>query len=126
MNNLNSIIAIASHKRPEILQSKTLNLLKKHKISMKKVYIFVSPESYKDYIPIKNKWNFNLIGGDNSTILKTRNNIIKYFNEGENIIEMDDDVEDIEVTVKGKKNRSVKNLKGLFNESFDMIHCESS
>tara|TARA_Y100000385_G_scaffold286987_1_gene350190 strand:+ start:10682 stop:11455 length:774 start_codon:yes stop_codon:yes gene_type:complete len=122
MNNLNSIIAIASHKRPEILQSKTLNLLKKHKISMKKVYIFVSPESYKDYIPIKNKWNFNLIGGDNSTILKTRNNIIKYFNEGENIIEMDDDVEDIEVTVKGKKNRSVKNLKGLFNESFDMIH----
>ena len=118
---MNFIIAIPSHKRPEMLQSTTLNLLKKHKISMKKVYIFVSPESYQDYIPIKNKWNFNLIEADNSSILKTRNNIIDYFKEGQNIIEMDDDVEDIEVTVKGKKNKPVENLKKLFNESFDII-----
>ena len=115
------IIAIPSHKRPEMLQSTTLNLLKKNKISMKKVYIFVSPESYQDYIPIKNKWNFNLIEADNSSILKTRNNIIDYFKEGQNIIEMDDDVEDIEVTVKGKKNKSVTDLKELFDESFQMI-----
>ena len=118
---MNFIIAIASHKRAELLQSKTLKLLKKHNISMEKVYIFVSPESYQEYIPIKNNFNFNLIGGDNTTILKTRNNIIEYFNEGENIIEMDDDVEDIEITVKGNKNKSVENLIELFNESFDMI-----
>ena len=118
---MNFIVAVASHKRPDMLQSKTLNLLKKHNISMEKVYIFVSHESYHDYIPIKNKWNFNLIEGDNSSILKTRNNIINYFKEGQNIIEMDDDVEDIEVTVKGKKNKPVKDLKELFNESFNMI-----
>jgi len=118
---MNFIIAIASHKRPEILQSKTLNLLKNHNISMKKVYVFVSPESYEEYIPIKNKWKFNLVGGDNTTILETRNNIIAYFDEGQNIIEMDDDVEDIEVTVKGKKNKPVKDLKELFNESFQII-----
>jgi len=119
---MNFVIAIASHKRPEILQSKTLNLLKKHKMSMRKVYVFVSPESYQDYIPIKNKWKFNLIGGDNATILKTRNNIIKFFDEGQNILEMDDDVEQIEITLKGLKNKPVTNLKELFNESFKIIH----
>ena len=118
---MNFIVAIASHKRPEILQSKTLTLLKNHNISMKKVFVFVSPESYEDYIPIKNKWKFNLVGGENSSILKTRNNIIDYFKEGQNILEMDDDVEDIEKTLKGVKNKSVTNLKELFNESFQII-----
>ena len=119
---MNFVIAIASHKRPEILQSKTLNLLKKHNISMKKVFVFVSPESYQDYIPIKNKWKFNLIGGDNATILKTRNNIIKFFDEGQNILEIDDDVEEIETTLKGVKNKPVTDLKELINESFKIIH----
>jgi len=119
---MNFVIAIPSHKRPDILQSKTLNLLKKHKMSMKKVFVFVSPESYQDYIPIKNKFKFNLVGGDNTTILKTRNNIIKYFDEGQNIIELDDDVEEIEITLKGLKNKPVTNLKELFNESFKIIH----
>lgn len=119
---MNFIIAIASHKRGEILQSKTLSLLKKHKISMRKVYVFVSPESYEDYIPIKNKWKFNLIEGNNSTILQTRNNIIKYFDDGQNILEMDDDVDDIEITLKGVKNKSVTDLKELINESFQIIH----
>ena len=117
---MNFVIAIASHKRPEIIQSKTLNLLKKHKMSMKNV--FVSPESYEEYIPIKNKWKFNLVGGDNTTILKARNNIIKYFDEGQNILEMDDDVAQIEITLKGVKNKPVKDLKELFNESFQIIH----
>jgi len=119
---MNFVIAIASHKRPEILQSKTLNLLKKHKMSMKKVFVFVSPESYEDYLPIKNKFKFNLVGGNNSTILQTRNNIIDYFDEGENIIELDDDVDEIEITLKGLKNKPVTNLKELFNESFKIIH----
>ena len=119
---MNFVIAIPSHKRPDILQSKTLTLLKNHNISMKKVFVFVSPESYQDYIPIKNKFKFNLVGGDNTTILKTRNNIIKYFDEGQNIIELDDDVEEIEITLKGLKNKPVTNLKELFNESFQIIH----
>jgi len=118
---MNFVIAIASHKRPDILQSKTLNLLKKHKMSMRKVFVFVSPESYEEYIPIKNKFKFNLVGGDNSTILKTRNNIIDYFDEAQNILEIDDDVEQIEITLKGVKNKPVTNLKELINESFQII-----
>ena len=121
MVNLNAVIAIASHERPHILQSKTLKLLKRHKVPMQQVHVFVSPQSYDTYVPIKHEWKFNLIGGENASILKTRNNIIKYFDEGVNIIEMDDDVDDLQVTVKGQKNQSVRNLKALFNRSFQMI-----
>ena len=113
---LNAVIAIASHKRPEILQKKTLSLLKKHNIDMKKVFVFASPQSMDEYKPIAKKWGFNLAKG--GKILEARNNIIQFFKNGQNIIEMDDD---IEVTIKGKKNKSVDNLIKLFNESFFII-----
>lgn len=112
-------IAIASHKREDILESKTLKLLKDHKINFKKVYVFASPESIKNYKSLRDKYNFNLLLG--GTILQARNNIIQFFDEGENIIEMDDDIENIEITIKGKKNKSVGNIITLFNESFKMI-----
>lgn len=113
-------IAIASHKRPEQIQKKTLNLLKNHKFNMKDVYVFVSTSSLDEYTPISKEWGFNLVLSKN-TILDTRNHIIQYFNEGEKIVEMDDDVEDIETTMKGKKNSSVKNIKKLFEDSYDLI-----
>tara|TARA_Y200000002_G_scaffold199993_1_gene165000 strand:+ start:700 stop:1521 length:822 start_codon:yes stop_codon:yes gene_type:complete len=113
-------IAIASHKRPEQIQKKTLNLLKKHKFNMKDVYVFVSTASLEEYTPISKKWGFNLILSKN-TILDTRNHIIQYFNEGEKIVEMDDDVEDVETTMKGEKNTSVKNIKKLFEDSYNLI-----
>tara|TARA_R110002096_G_scaffold79948_5_gene187716 strand:- start:2053 stop:2724 length:672 start_codon:yes stop_codon:yes gene_type:complete len=89
-------------------------------MDMENVYVFSSPESYDEYEIISKKWNFNLINSKNS-ILDTRNHIINYFPENTKIIEMDDDVEDIEVTIKGEKNTSVNNLIDLFNESFDLI-----
>ena len=113
-------IAIASHQRPKQLQEKTLALLKKHKFNFSNVYIFVSPSSYDEYLPISNKWNFNLIKSKNS-ILDTRNHIIQYFNENDKIVEMDDDVEDIQHTLKGTPNKSVSNLKKLFEDSFRKI-----
>ena len=91
MAELNAVIAIASHERPQILQCKTLKLLKRHKIPMNQVYVFVSPQSHSTYKEIEKNWGFQLVGGKNTTILKTRNNIIKYFDEGQNIVEMDDD-----------------------------------
>ena len=99
-------IAIASHQRPKQLQEKTLALLKKHKFNFSNVYIFVSPSSYDEYLPISNKWNFNLIKSKNS-ILDTRNHIIQYFNENDKIVEMDDDVEDIQHTLKGTPNKCI-------------------
>ena len=120
MPQLNAVIAIASHERPKQLQEKTLSLLKRHGVKMDKVFVFASPESFITYSDIAKVWGFNLIESK-ASILDARNHIIEYFDEGAKIIEMDDDVEDIEVTVKGQKNSSVKNLIMLFNETFEKL-----
>ena len=149
---LNGVIAIISHKRPEMIQEKTLALLKLHHVDMRKVFVFASPASKESYKPIAEKWNFTLCTG--GTINEARNNIIKYvrcynmqrgsfffdsfgvltfvfffsllffsfqFDEGQHVIEMDDDIEDLQVTIKKIKNVSVPCLKTLFNESFSLI-----
>ena len=113
------VIAIASHKRPQQLQTKTLALLKKHKFNMKDVYVFASPQSLKEYKPIAKKWGFTLAPG--GKILQARKNIISYFPNGQKIVEMDDDIEDIMTTKKGQTNKSVKNLKKLFEECFKLV-----
>ena len=43
------------------------------------------------------------------------------FDEGQHVIEMDDDIEDLQVTIKKIKNVSVPCLKTLFNESFSFM-----
>lgn len=118
---LDAVVAIPSHQRPEQLQRKTLSLLKRHRFDMGGVYIFSSPSSYNEYKNIAKSWGVNLIKSK-GTILGTRNHIIRHFPENAKIIEMDDDVEDIEVTIKGKPNKSVRNLTRLFNESFELIN----
>lgn len=113
------VIAIASHKRADQLQNKTLALLKKHKFNMKDVYVFASPASLKEYRPIAKKWGFTIAPG--GKIIEARRNIISYFPNGTKIVEMDDDIEDIVTTKKGQTNKSVKNLKKLFEESFKLV-----
>jgi hypothetical protein len=115
-------IAIASHQRPIELQEKTLALLKKHKFEFKNVFVFVSPESYDEYLPVSKQWKFKLVKvPGKGSILTSRNYIIQYFNEGVKIVEMDDDIEDIETTLKGTPNKSVSDLKQLFMDSFKII-----
>lgn len=116
---MNFSIAIPTHKRVKILENKTLKLLKKHNIDFKKVYVFATPESYEDYIELKNKYGFNLLEG--GKILDVRNKIINNFDNGERVVEMDDDIDDILKTKKGVKNESIIDLIKLFNESFEML-----
>ena len=118
---MNFKIAIASHKRKIQFENKTIKLLQKHKIDFKNVYVFVSPISYESYTDLASKYNFTLIKSYDS-ILKTRNHIIDYFPENDKIVEMDDDIEDVENTVKGVKNTSITDLKKILNESFELLN----
>jgi hypothetical protein len=111
-------ICIPSHKRYASLQVKTLKLLKLHNFNNNDIYIFVSPTSIEEYLPLS-LLGYNLIESYDS-ILSTRNHIIDYFEEGELIVEMDDDVEDIMNTLKDTKATSVNDLKLIFKESFEM------
>tara|TARA_R100000654_G_scaffold4458_3_gene13226 strand:- start:136 stop:894 length:759 start_codon:yes stop_codon:yes gene_type:complete len=113
-------IVIPSHARPKQLQNKTLALLKRHNIDMDIVFVFVSPESYDEYLPISNEYGFMLINSK-ANILDTRNHIIEYFDENQQIIEMDDDVEEILDFQLGEKGKPVENLFELFKESFKLF-----
>ena len=116
----NPVIAIPSHDRREMLQRHTLQLLRRHEIDMSTVHVFASPESFYD--DIAQAWGFHLHKGDESQVSITcaRNDIIRHFDEGQRVVEMDDDVEDI-VEFCGKNVAPVENLHKLITESFEKI-----
>jgi hypothetical protein len=107
-------IAIPSHKRIKGLKTRTYDLLMRHGFDENDIYIFVSPECYNEY-----KEEFKNVILSKNNILDTRNHIIEYFDEGEEIVEMDDDVLDIKTCEKYIKPESVNDLKLIFKESFE-------
>lgn len=111
-------IAIPSHHRVEQLRKKTLALLLKHGFSEEDIYIFVAPECYGDYKDEYSKCN---VIQSKLNITEKRNHIIEYFDSGEMIVEMDDDVENIMNTKKGEKATPVENIKQLFEDSFRVL-----
>ena len=113
------IIAIPSHQRFQMLKNKTLALLSAHNFPTKDIYIFVSPTSYKQYLPLK-ELGYNIILSKD-TILDTRNHIIDFFYDATPIVEMDDDVEDIYITKKDQKETPVENLYDLFISNFKLL-----
>ena len=117
---MNYKIAIASHQRIDMIRNKTLFYLNKHKINPTSVYIFVSPESYESYKEHFEPLKYNIINSKNN-ILDTRNHIIQYFDEGEPIIEIDDDLEDIHITKKGVENERLGDLNNFIINSFEKL-----
>lgn len=117
---MNEVIAIASHNRRELLQRHTLRLLQRHNVNMARVHVFASADSYYD--DIAKVWGFNLHKGEKcqTSITCARNDIIQYFDEGQRIVEIDDDVEDI-VEFKGKHVEPVEDLTKVITESFEKI-----
>jgi len=113
------IITIPSYNRVDTLIKKTLNTLHHNKINPKIIYIFVANikeyNLYKNKIP-KNLYNKIVIGLKG--LRNQRNFIRKYFNDGDKIIEMDDDVTKInELYIKkpniGKKSHKIRNITNL-------------
>jgi len=113
-------IAIASHRRLSMIRKKTLSYLKKHNIIPTWVYIFVSPESFLEYKIALSPLGYNIIESKNN-ILDTRNHIIDFFDEGQPIVEIDDDLVNIQTTLKGEKNEPIRDLDYLIRSSYDKL-----
>jgi len=113
-------IAIPSHKRDELLQKYTFALLKKHNISFKSVYVFCSPESYKSYKKLCKEWGCHLIKSKKS-IVGIRNHMIKYFKSGEQVVEMDDDIQNIVQFNPSSPKKPVEDLKQFMVDSFKTL-----
>eukprot|EP00435_Cladocopium_sp_Y103_P044363 s2176_g12.t1 len=86
-------VAIPSYQRVEIIQEKTLALLKQQGVPRHRVYIFVADASeYETYHrAIGTDWPNIVIGV--KTLWRQRNFITEFFKEGTHIVSMDDDLE---------------------------------
>ena len=107
-------IAIPSHNRVNILKAKTYKLLLERGFDENDIFIFTDNfDEYKD--------EFKNVILSKDSITEKRNHIIEYFDEGEQIVEMDDDIDDIQTTKSGEDNKSVMNLKEFYEENFKML-----
>ena len=89
-------IAIPTYNRSDVLERKTLTTLLKGGIEPKQIYIFVANQKekkiYEESIP-RDKYNQMIVG--KLGITNQRKFIKNYFNEGDQVVSIDDDVEGI-------------------------------
>jgi hypothetical protein len=115
---MNYKIVIPSYNRIQQVEYRTLNFLFKHNINQSKIYIFAHPLSYDEYVEVlKPKYpNLNIVESKGG-IKNSRNYINNYFNEGNKIVEIDDDVENL---IDLRQDKPLENLDDFIKESFDM------
>jgi len=103
----NYVIAIPSYNRPDMIQTKTLEVLKQKNIDPSIIHIFVANKEqydiYKDAIPsnLYGKIIIGLLG-----LKHQRNYITEYYPEGTHVVEMDDDISKIVQLVVSRRNSS--------------------
>ena len=89
-------IAIPSYKRPDTLKNKTMNLLSKHNIEPNKIIIFVANQQQEnEYQNTLEPNTYNKLVKGKKGIKNIRNFMSKYFDEGEPIFYMDDDISEM-------------------------------
>lgn len=103
----NYVIAIPSYNRQDMIQNKTLAVLKQNNIEPSIIHIFVANKEqydiYKDAIPsnLYGKIIIGLLG-----LKHQRNYITEYYPEGTHVVEMDDDISKIVQLVVSRRNTS--------------------
>ena len=115
------VVAIPTYNRIDEVIKKTLNTLKEGCVNKNKIYLFVANkaqyELYEKSVP-KNLYNKIIIG--KKGITNQRNFISNYFNEGQYVISMDDDVERIEI-LKGERLTPLKDLNVFFINAYKIL-----
>jgi len=111
------VITIPSYNRFSTILGRTLKFLLSHNIDMNKVYIFAHPFSYDEYKIIEQKIEGVKVIESKGGIMHSRNYITEYFNEGTNIVSIDDDVEEL---IDLNTNQPINDLDGFIKESFSM------
>jgi len=123
------ILAIPSYKRHETLKKKTLRVLKEYNIPKQKIYVFVANKSEYDlYNETLDKNSYNKLVVGKPGIKEIRNFMANYFNEGQKIVYMDDDIGKVwqcknDVEPYDKKNNKVYkmvSLKKFFDQAFKL------
>ena len=112
---------IPSYQRSEILQQKTLKYLDSMEIDRTSVYVFIR-EDDKDYEGYNKIADINLLAIDIKGIGETHNYITKHFDEGEFIVEIDDDLE----YMVDQERKPIDSFTGLceeMKEKMESVGC---
>lgn len=94
-------IVIPSYKRCEIITRKTLALLHKYGVDWTSVYVFVVQEEECSYKSALTSFiGINIVTGPEG-LMHMRNFITTYFDEGQQLLSFDDDIDDLYVLNHG-------------------------
>jgi len=116
---MNYKIAIRSHKRYDTIGKYTIKIIKESEIPPKNVFIFVGPneiEKYKQNFP-----EYNILDGGDKGITFCNIKIREYFDDGDYIIQMDDDIKHLFKLVDKKTMIDYK-LIDLINNGYEEIN----
>tara|TARA_R110000823_G_scaffold130767_2_gene259066 strand:+ start:510 stop:1244 length:735 start_codon:yes stop_codon:yes gene_type:complete len=114
------VYAIPTYKRYQVVKDKTLSVLKRNKVSIKDIYVFVANKSEKMLYQNSLGNDYNLIVGVVG-IDKQRNYISNYFPVGHKIVLLDDDITEI-TQLGNKKLNPIKDFKLFVKDAF--AECE--
>lgn len=115
---MNYVVAIPSHKRAQVLRDRTLTLLDKLSIPHSSIFVFVSKgniKTYRDILPDDVTIILGLEGVANNRMF-----ISNYFDEGQNILSIDDDVQAI-YELDGLKTKELDNIDELIKNTFNEL-----
>tara|TARA_R110000803_G_scaffold623_4_gene2161 strand:- start:2362 stop:3102 length:741 start_codon:yes stop_codon:yes gene_type:complete len=106
--------AIPSFKRPKQVREKTLRYLKSHNIDEKDIFLFIrdDDENRDEYLQLRDDGYNVIIAYGVVGIGKTHNFITAYFDEGDFICEIDDDL----AMINDNKRLPIENLSDTINE----------
>ena len=120
----NYVVAIPTYNRVEEVINKTLNTLKEAGVSKNKIHLFVANKQqynlYEQNVP-QNLYGKIIIG--KKGITNQRIFISDYFNEGQYVVSMDDDIEELQI-LKGEKLVKLKDIHSFFIEAYKLLKKE--
>ena len=111
------VVAIPSYNRAKEIVKKSLNCLKEGGVPASRIYVFVVKEQLEEYRSIVPKELYNKMIVGVKGLVNQRQFINDYFNKGQDIVCMDDDIRDI----KKLKTYNAKDTTANRIESVDDI-----
>ena len=118
-------IVIPSYERYETIQQKSINLLLSYGFNPNDIYVFVANEDQLNKYKEKIDENISIIIAIKG-LKEVREFIFNYFDEGEKLLCLDDDIEAVRELYFTDDNKSrlrpVENLKEIVNKGFQL--CE--
>ena len=120
------VVAIPTYNRADVIATKTLDTLMRGGVKKSRIYIFVAnrvqERAYHDAVPAS-MYGHIIVG--KLGIAKQRAFIADYFPEGQYVVSMDDDVEDLLVMKNATTLRPLSNLDAFFTQAYVKLRDEN-